>query len=184
MRAVFVVLLAIVALAFLASRVTGEQRGLNYSRIDFYKDAACTQPDGSDNVTLPSSSKCVAEPSHSGHNVSMIFQCNTANNQTDLKLDLYNATVACDNAPLLTLQSSAPAQTCAPMIGTFEGMRVRLYGYIQCEDDSGRTSVVEAVMERMRRLTNGAKIEEAAAVGPMADLWALKRKLRTPQLFE
>ena len=184
MRAVFIVLLAVVALACLATSVTGEQRGLNYSRIDFFLDAACTQPDGTSNITLPSSSKCVAEPPHGGYNVSMIFQCNTANNQTDLKLDLYNATAACNRAPLLTLQSSAPAKTCAPIIGTLEGMRVRLYGYIQCEDDSSSTSVVEAVMERMRRLTNGAKIEEAAAVGPMADLWALKRKLRTPQLFE
>jgi beta-mannanase len=64
-----------------------------------------------------------------------VFECVTANNQTDLTLQFYNGTAACDNTALVTYTSSAASHTCAEIDLTFEGQTYTAYGHIRCEDD-------------------------------------------------
>jgi len=134
MRAVFVLLLAIVAVAFFAPMVSAQPPPRNGSFIAFFNDSACTHHIRNEEIPLPSSSKCVPEHFRR-HNESTIFECVTANNQTDLTWNIYNDTAACDNTALISYSSSAPAHTCAPIQLSFEGQAFTAYGHVRCEED-------------------------------------------------
>ena len=105
-------------------------------------------------------------------------------NRPEFKFNVFNDTTTCDTSPVIAIYSSAPANSCALVNVIFLGEQTTAYGHIQCEDDSSDSdSVVEAFMQRARRLTNSAKTDKPAASEPIAAMWALKRRLRTSQLF-
>jgi len=136
MRAVYVLLLAIVAVAFFAPLASAQPPPRrNDSFINFFNDSSCMHHIHTEVIPLPSSSKCVPEHFRQ-HNESTIFECVTANNQTDLTWNVYNGTAACDTTPLISYSSSAVARTCAPIMLTFEGQSFTAYGHVRCEEES------------------------------------------------
>ena len=165
MRAVFVLLLAVVALSFFAPTASA-QRG-NFSFVNFFNDSACTHHIRTEVIPLPSSTKCVPEHFRH-HNESTIFQCTTANNQTAMSLSFYNGTASCDNTALLTYTSTAPARSCAEIDITVEGQAFTAYGHVRCEDE----------------MSMGESVEAARAGVPETPLAKVAKKLRMGKLFQ
>ena len=158
MRAVFVLLLAIVALAFVAPLVSAQPPPpRNGSFINFFNDSTCHHHIHTELIPLPSSTKCVPEHFRH-HNESTVFECSTANNQTDLTWNVYNATAQCDNTAIISYSSSAPSRTCAPIQLTFEGQAFTAYGHIRCEDE--RESALSAMMEAARQMAPKKEVRE------------------------
>jgi len=138
MRAVFVLLLAVAALASLVPAVTAESAAppRNLTLIAVYNDSQCSQHMGNRYEPNPSSPECVADPYHLPIN-SIIFQCDTAYNLTSLRYTAYDHTSHCDNAPLVNLVSLAPAHSCAPILATYMGMTQIKYARITCREEGG-----------------------------------------------
>jgi len=177
MRAVFVLLLAGLALAFLAPMVTAQAPPpRNGSHIAFFNDSDCTHHIHNMEVALHSSSKCVPEHFRH-HNESAVFQCVTANNQTDLSFDFYNGTANCDNTALISYSSSAAAHTCAAITLTYDGQTATVYGHIRCEDE--RASTLGAAVNVARQLIAAKK---QSAPSTIAELIKSKR-FHTSKLF-
>jgi len=148
-----------VALAFLTPHVTAQPPPpRNGSVIAFYNDTACAHHIHNMEVFLPSSTKCVPEH-YRHHNESAIFECTTANNQTDLTFQFYNSTAACDNTALISYTSSAAAHTCAAITVTVEGYKATVYGHIRCEET--RDSTLSAAVNVARQLMGSNKKEHS-----------------------
>ena len=178
MRAVYVLLLAVVALAFVAPVVTAQPPPpRNGSWIAMFNDSDCHHHIHNMVVPLPSSSKCVPEH-YRHHNESATFQCTTANNQTDLSFNFYNNTATCDNTAVVSYESSAPAHTCAPIKLTYEGQSLTLYGHIRCEDE--RESVLSDAAATARFLM-ASKPQPAEVKSGLTEL--LERKYRASKLI-
>ena len=177
MRAVFVVLLAFVAVGLLAPKVTAQPPPPpphhNGSHIAFFNDSDCTHHIHSVELPLPSSTQCVPEHFHH-HNASATFQCDTADNKTALSFVAYNNTAGCDNAPVLSWQSNAAAQTCAPITVTFEGSTSTLYGHIRCEGE--RASTLDAAVRVARQLI---ATRQRSALSSIADMLKASKAFNT-----
>jgi len=162
MRAVFVVLLALVALTFLVPHVTAQPPPpRNGSVIAFYNDSTCTHHIHNMEVFLPSSTKCVPEHFRH-HNESAIFECTTANNQTDLSFQFYNSTAACDNTAVISYTSTAAAHTCAAITVNVEGVTATIYGHIRCEEP--RDTTLTAAINAARQLVGASKKRQQSGV--------------------
>ena len=180
MRAIFILLLVVVALAVLTPMVSASappHPHHNGSHINFFNDSDCTNHIHTMEVPLPSSTDCVPEHHHH-HNESVVFQCTTANNQTDLSFSFYNGTDTCDGTALLSYSSSAPAHTCAPITLTLGGETATLYAHIRCANES--ESTLSAAANVARQLI--AATRKPAAPHSFADLITSKR-FHTSKLF-
>ena len=180
MRAVFVlvVVLAVVAVACVAP-VARAQSGSNVTHIRGYNDSTCTRLTSDEHIPIPSSTKCV--PGHDrGGNYSFVFTCTTANNHTHYVYDVYNATESCDNAPLVTYESSAPADSCAPMAVSLNwgnySFNDTWYARIRCED-SGNGVVAAALKSALSR--TGTVLKPLEIAPPITAEQPVKRRSRS-----
>jgi len=142
MRAV-VAFCVFMALAAFVLQAVNAQPPRHESIIIMYNDSACTQHLRTERIPLPSSTKCEVEEFRM-HNMSSVFECDTANNVTHLIQQVYNNTLMCDNTPVVAITSAAPAHTCAAISVTYEGQKSLVYGHVECAPPNMTNSIEAA----------------------------------------
>jgi len=128
----FVCVLVVLAMALF---VSAQPPPRHESIIILFNDSACTQHLRTERSFLNSSTRCEPERGP-GFNRSEVFQCDSVNNVTKLTENIYNNTETCDNTPIVTMTSSAPEHSCAPIAVTFEGQKAMIYGHIECAPEN------------------------------------------------
>jgi len=128
MRSVVLFSVFLALTAFLLS-VSAQPRRENV--IMLYNDSACTEH--IDTIRLPerNTTRCEVDGAPL-INASSRLECADRNNVTHLIFDIWNDTTTCNDKPLLSMLSSAPAHTCAPVAVTFESNKSSLYAHIEC----------------------------------------------------
>jgi len=74
------------------------------------------------------------------YNASSRLECYERNNNTHMVFDFWNGTSTCSHAPNLSITSTGPSHSCAPISVTYEDQKVQFYGHIECATPNATSS--------------------------------------------